>query len=88
MFIPNLVLTIYPVKEFLGKIKLFSQKISAELLLGFVIFLEVININFFNTYYYQMWSAVFIWCLMGMSLWLLTEDFSSTQNEIKGEAIK
>ncbi len=82
LFIPNIVITAYPIKEFLGKIDLIKQKINSEILLGFVLFLEIININFFNTYYYQMWSAVFIWCLMGMSFDLLTNDYSSKNDDL------
>ncbi len=72
LFIPNVVLTAYPIKKFVDNLKVVKDKINAENLVGFIICLQVININFFNTYYYQMWSAVFIWCLMGMGLYLLT----------------
>ena len=85
LFIPNVVLAAYPVKKFIGKIKLVKQKVNTEILLGFVLFLQVININLFNTYYYQMWSAVFIWCLMGVSLYLLTAEFSSNNPQITDE---
>jgi len=85
LFIPNVLLAVYPIKEFIGKIKLIKQKINTETLLGFVLFLQVININLFNTYYYQMWSAVFIWCLMGMSLYLLSTEFSSNNPQITDE---
>lgn len=85
LFIPNMVLAAYPIKEFMGKIKLIQQKVNSEILLGFVLFLQVININLFNTYYYQMWSAVFIWCLMGMSLYLLTAEFSSNNPQTTDE---
>lgn len=82
LFIPNLAVTAYPVKEFLRKANIFQHSVNSELILGFALFLEVMVINFFNTYYYQMWSAVFIWCLMGMSLHLLvTADLRSHQWE-------
>ncbi|GJM29963.1 MAG: hypothetical protein DHS20C17_25980 [Cyclobacteriaceae bacterium] len=77
LFIPNIAVTAYPIREFLGKLTSLKSNLNKEVLLGFVIFLEVININFFNTYYYQMWSAVFIWALMGLSLRMLTSGLSS-----------
>ena len=82
LFIPNMILAVYPIKEFIGKIKLIKRNVNSEILLGFVLFLQVININLFNTYYYQMWSAVFIWCLMGMSLYMLTAEFSSNNPQV------
>ena len=85
LFIPNIILAVYPVKEFMGKIKLIKSKANPEVLLGFVLFLQVININLFNTYYYQMWSAVFIWCLMGISLYLLTANFYSINPQLTDE---
>ena len=83
LFIPNLAVAAYPIKEFLSKISFIQHTLKSELILGFVLFLEVIIINFFNTYYYQMWSAVFIWCLLGMSLQLLMNtEFQSDRLEV------
>ena len=78
LFIPNVAVTAYPIKEFFSKIGQVSKKLDGAFLLGFVLFMEVIIINFFNTYYYQMWSAAFIWCLMGMSIHLLTTKFTAS----------
>ena len=82
LFIPNIMLAVYPVRKFFGKIRMMNRNDNPEILLGFVLFLQVININLFNTYYYQMWSAVYIWCLLGISLYLLTADYSSNKYEI------
>jgi hypothetical protein len=75
LFVPNVILAIYPVKQFLSKIPFINQNENPEILLGFVLFLQVLNINLFNTYYYQMWSAVYIWCLLGIAFYLLTADY-------------
>ena len=48
LFIPNIVLAAYPIKKFLGKVKLLKQNTDADILLGIVLFLQVMNINLFQ----------------------------------------